>query len=39
MGHMNVRFYVVRALEGLVGLAAAMGMPHAFAPNAEPPPS
>ena len=34
MGHMNVRFYVVRALEGLVGLAAALGMPRAFSPTA-----
>ena len=34
MGHMNVRFYAVRALEGLVGLAAAMGMPRAFSPTA-----
>lgn len=34
MGHMNVRFYVVRATEGLAGLAAALGMPHAFAPFA-----
>ena len=34
MGHMNVRFYGVRALEGLVGLAAAMGMPRAFSPTA-----
>jgi acyl-CoA thioester hydrolase len=34
MGHMNVRFYAVRALEGLVGLAAALGMPRAFSPTA-----
>jgi len=34
MGHMNVRFYVVRALEGLVGLASALGMPRAFSPTA-----
>jgi len=34
MGHMNVRFYVARALEGLVGLAAALGMPRAFSPTA-----
>ncbi|MDP1737250.1 MAG: thioesterase family protein [Caulobacter sp.] len=34
MGHMNVRFYVARAMEGLVGLAAALGLPHAFAPHA-----
>ena len=24
MGHLNVRFYVARAMEGLVGLAAAL---------------
>jgi acyl-CoA thioester hydrolase len=35
MGHMNVRFYVAKALEGLVGLAAALGMPHAFSPYAN----
>lgn len=35
MGHMNVRFYVSRAMEGLVGLAAALGMPHAFAAHAN----
>ena len=35
MGHMNVRFYVVRAMEGLVGLAAALGMPQAFSPHAN----
>ncbi|AYV45983.1 thioesterase [Caulobacter flavus] len=35
MGHMNVRFYVVRAMEGLVGLAAEMGLPQAFAPHAN----
>ncbi|HEY2660172.1 MAG TPA: thioesterase family protein [Caulobacteraceae bacterium] len=34
MGHMNVRFYVTRAMEGLIGLAAELGMPHAFSPNA-----
>lgn len=32
MGHMNVRFYVTRAMEGLAGLAALLGLPHAFAP-------
>jgi acyl-CoA thioester hydrolase len=31
MGHMNVRFYVARALEGLAGLAMHLGQPHAFA--------
>lgn len=35
MGHMNVRFYVTRAMEGLAGLAAQMGLPHAFAPHAN----
>ena len=35
MGHMNVRFYVARAMEGLVGLAAALGLPDAFRPGAE----
>ncbi len=30
MGHMNVRFYVARAMEGLVGLAAELGLPYAF---------
>ena len=34
MGHMNVRFYVTRAMEGLAGLAALLGLPQAFAPNA-----
>jgi acyl-CoA thioester hydrolase len=32
-GHLNVRFYVVKAREALAGLAAALGMPRAFAPN------
>ena len=35
MGHMNVRFYVARAMEGLAGLAAELGLPHAFAPYAN----
>ena len=35
MGHMNVRFYVVRAMEGLAGLAACIGLPHAFSPAAN----
>lgn len=35
MGHMNVRFYVSRAIEGLAGLAAELGMPFAFAPHAN----
>lgn len=34
MGHMNVRFYVTRAMEGLAGLAALLGLPHAFATGA-----
>ena len=34
MGHMNVRFYVADAMEGLAGLAAALGMPQAFSPTA-----
>ncbi|MBU4435869.1 MAG: thioesterase family protein [Alphaproteobacteria bacterium] len=35
MGHMNVRFYVTRAMEGLAGLAAELGLPHAFTPYAN----
>ena len=35
MGHMNVRFYVARAVEGLVGLAAAMGLDGAFRTGAD----
>lgn len=34
MGHLNVRFHVAHAGEGLVGLAAGLGMPRAFAPAA-----
>ena len=34
MGHMNVRRYLARAQEGLGGLAAALGLPHAFTPSA-----
>ena len=34
MGHMNIRFYVSRAMEGLVGLAAALGLPDAFSARA-----
>ncbi len=34
MGHMNVRFYVAYALQGLGGLAAALGMPDAFSTRA-----
>jgi acyl-CoA thioester hydrolase len=35
MGHLNVRFYVARAMEGLVGLASALGLVGAFHRNAE----
>ena len=35
MGHMNVRFYVARAMEGLAGLARRLGMADAFTPHAE----
>jgi acyl-CoA thioester hydrolase len=35
MGHLNVGFYVAKAKEALAGLAAELGMPHAFAPHAE----
>ncbi|MBV9509111.1 MAG: thioesterase family protein, partial [Caulobacteraceae bacterium] len=35
MGHMNVRFYLARAMEGLAGLAAALGMPRAFTADAN----
>ena len=35
MGHMNVRHYVVRAQEGLIGLAAELGLIHAFSPYAN----
>jgi acyl-CoA thioester hydrolase len=31
MGHLNVRFHLARASQGLAGVAAALGMPHAFA--------
>ena len=34
MGHLNVRFYVSRAMEGLVAVAAALGLPDAFRANA-----
>jgi acyl-CoA thioester hydrolase len=33
MGHLNVRFHVAHAIEGLAGLAGAMGMTQAFAPR------
>ncbi|MBA4013607.1 MAG: thioesterase [Phenylobacterium sp.] len=35
MGHMNVRFWVAKAQEGLAGLAALLGMPRAFARDGE----
>ena len=35
MGHMNVRFYVARAAEGLVGLANALGVRGAFRERAN----
>ncbi len=35
MGHLNVRFYVVRAMEGLVGVAAALGLDGAFRESAN----
>lgn len=35
MGHMNVRFYVARAMEGLAGVAAALGMTDAFAARSQ----
>ena len=34
MGHMNVRFYLARAQEGLAGVALELGAPQAFAPHA-----
>lgn len=34
MGHMNVRVYVEKAMEGLGILAGEIGMPHAFRVNA-----
>jgi len=35
MGHLNVGFYVDKSMEALAGLAAEVGMPGAFAANAE----
>lgn len=35
MGHLNVGFYVAKAVEGLTGLAAELGMAQAFAPDAR----
>jgi acyl-CoA thioester hydrolase len=34
MGHMNVAFHMAKCVEGLVGLAAELGMPDAFTPEA-----
>lgn len=34
MGHLNVRFYVSRAIEGLAGVASALGLAGAFHPAA-----
>jgi len=35
MGHLNVGFYVAKAMEGLMGLAAEFGMADAFAADAR----
>jgi acyl-CoA thioester hydrolase len=35
MGHMNVRFYVVRSVEAMAGLAAEMGMAFAYVAHAS----
>jgi acyl-CoA thioester hydrolase len=35
MGHLNVRFWVAKSLEGMAGLAAQLGMPQAFSSHAE----
>jgi len=35
MGHLNVRFYVLHAMEGLVNLAAEIGLPRAFTEGAQ----
>jgi acyl-CoA thioester hydrolase len=35
MGHMNVRFYVARFMEGLGGLALRLGLPQAFTARAN----
>ncbi|WP_395672541.1 thioesterase family protein [Phenylobacterium sp.] len=34
MGHLNVRFHISRSAEGLIGLAAELGMPDAFREDA-----
>jgi acyl-CoA thioester hydrolase len=35
MGHMNVRFYVAKAMEGLAELVHVVGLGHAFRANAQ----
>ncbi len=35
MGHMNVRFYVAKQMEGLAILAPYIGLPYAFRPRAS----
>lgn len=35
MGHLNVRFYMAKAMEGLAGAAALLGMPRAFSPQTQ----
>ena len=35
MGHMNVRFYVAKMMEGLAELAHVVGLGHAFRANAQ----
>jgi len=35
MGHMNVRFYVARFMEGLAGIALRLGLPEAFCADAN----
>jgi acyl-CoA thioester hydrolase len=35
MGHMNVRFYVAKAMEGLAEFAHVVGLGHAFRANAQ----
>jgi acyl-CoA thioester hydrolase len=35
MGHMNVRFYVARAMEGLIAFGAAIGLEGAFRASAD----
>ena len=34
MGHLNVRFYIAKCLDGLASFAAELGLPRAFAPTA-----